>query len=443
MVNVSDTELKEPQSTVGDRDRAATLKRLIQNRSPLPANVWLQTVRDRALNLLQDQDLPSTKDEEWRFADPSALYRIPFQPAAAATVEEIGDWAIADLPIRIVVVNGIFSTELSTLDRLPEGITVHSLAGADDTLQPYLAQQQGMNEVFTALNTASFTDGVVIRVGKNRTIETPIHLLFLTASGTTPTVVAPRALVIAESGSSATLIEEYGSLDSERYWTNAVTEVWLGDNAQLHHTRTQREDATAFHIGKTAVSQGRDSRYSLCALGIGAQFSRHNPEIILTGIQTETHLNGLTLGVQSQVADTHSLIHFAQPHCIAKQLHKCIADDRARVVFNGKIEVPKAAQQTNAAQLSRNLLLSSKARVDTKPQLEIVADDVKCAHGATVSQLDDEEIFYLQSRGLDREGACDLLVKGFTAEITEKVPSAELRSRLLQSVLSQIRKPDL
>jgi Fe-S cluster assembly protein SufD len=440
MVNVSDMELKEPQSTVGDRDRTATLKRLIQHRNPLPANAWLQTVRDRALNLLQDQDLPSTRDEEWRFADPSALYQIPFQPATVTTVEEIGDWAIATLPIRIVVINGIFSPELSTLDHLPAGIAVTSLATADETLQPYLAQQQGMNEVFTALNTASFTDGIVIRVAKNQTVKTPIHLLFLTASGTTPTVTTPRALIIAEPGSSATLIEEYGALNAEGYWTNAVTEVWLGDNAQLHHTRTQRENSTAFHIGKTAVSQSRDSRYSLCTLSIGAQLSRHNPEIILTGIQTETHLNGFTLAVQSQVADTHSLIHFAQPHCIAKQLHKCIADDRGRVVFNGKIEVPKAAQQTNAAQLSRNLLLSSKARVDTKPQLEIVADDVKCAHGATVSQLDDEEIFYLQSRGLDRKGACDLLVKGFTAEVTEKVPVEELRSRLLQSVLSQIRK---
>ncbi|MGB8702374.1 MAG: Fe-S cluster assembly protein SufD, partial [Thermosynechococcaceae cyanobacterium] len=223
------------------------------------------------------------------------------------------------------------------------------------------------------------------------------------------------------------------------YWVNAATEVALAENAQLHHTRIQRESTTAFHIGKTAVSQARDSRYSLTALSIGAQISRHNPEVVLTGIQTETHLNGLTVATQIQLADTHSLIHFSQPLCIAKQLHKCIVDNRARAVFNGRIEVPKAAQQTNAAQLSRNLLLSSKARVDTKPQLEIIADDVKCAHGATVSQLDDEEIFYLQSRGLDRESACDLLVKGFAAEITEKVPVAEMRSRLLKSVLSLIR----
>ncbi len=423
------------------RDRTQYLAHLLEQRSPLTHTGWLQSVRDRAQNLLCDQALPSTRDEDWRFTDLSALYRTTFQPASAATltVADLDVWTTTDLPIRIVVINGVFSAEHSTVDGLPSGITVQSLAAADDLIQPYLAQQQGMNEVFTALNTASFTDGVVIRVGKNQVIETPIHLLFLTVAGDVPVAIAPRTLVIAEAGSSATLIEEYGAIGEGTYWTNPVTEVSLAENAQLHHTRTQRESAAAFHIGKTAVAQSRDSRYSLTTLSIGAQLSRHNPEIVLTGIQTETHLNGLNLAVQTQLSDTHSLIHFAQPHCIAKQLHKCIANNRARAVFNGRIEVPKAAQQTNAAQLSRNLLLSSKARVDTKPQLEIVANDVKCAHGATVSQLDDEEIFYLQSRGLDRKNACDLLVKGFAAEITEKVPSVELRSRLLTSILSLIR----
>jgi Fe-S cluster assembly protein SufD len=445
--------LKEPQSLVSQSDRTHYLAQLIAHRNPLVGSNWLQTVRDRAQNLLRDQALPSTRDEDWRFTDLSALYRTTFQPAAAATVAatDLNRWTTTDLPIRIVVINGVLSPQHSTLEALPSGITVQSLATVEEAIQPYLSQQQGMNEVFTALNTASFTDGVVIRISKNQVIETPIHLLFLTVAGSAPVMLAPRALIIAEAGSAATLIEEYGAIASsfravthqesgeETYWTNAVTEISLAENAQLHHTRTQRESATAFHIGKTAVVQSRDSRYSLTTLSIGAQLSRHNPEIMLTGIQTETHLNGLTLAVQTQLADTHSLIHFAQPHCIAKQLNKCIVDDRARAVFNGRIEVPKAAQQTNAAQLSRNLLLSSKARIDTKPQLEIVADDVKCAHGATVSQLEDEEIFYLQSRGLDRESACNLLVKGFAAEITEKVPSMELRSRLLTSILSLIR----
>jgi Fe-S cluster assembly protein SufD len=434
-----EAELKEPMSLVSEGDRTRYLAQLIAQRNPLVGSGWLQSIRDRAQNLLLDQALPSTRNEDWRFTDLSSLYRTTFQPASATTVTDLDAWTTSDLPIRVVIVNGVLSAEHSTLDVLPSGITVQSLATTDETIQPYLSQQQGMNEVFTALNTASFTDGVVIRIAKNQAIETPIHLLFLTVASDVAVVSSPRTLVIAEAGSSATLIEEYGVIGEGTYWTNAVTEVFVADNAQLKHTRTQRESATAFHIGKTAVTQARDSRYALTTLSLGAQISRHNPEIVLTGIQTETHLNGLNLAVESQLSDTHSLIHFAQPHCVAKQLHKCIVNDRARAVFNGRIEVPQAAQQTNAAQLSRNLLLSPKARVDTKPQLEIVANDVKCAHGATVSQLDDEEVFYLQSRGLDRKAACDILVKGFAAEITEKVPSVELRSRLLQSILNLIR----
>ncbi len=443
-----EAELKEPMSLVSEgdtpreslRDRTRYLANLIKQRTVAARLDWLQNINDRGVNLLRDQVLPSTRDEDWRFTDLSALYRTSFKPASVATVTaaDLEAWTTADLPVRVVFINGFFSPEHSTLDALPSGITVQNLDSASAIAQDYLAKQQGMNEVFTALNTASFYDGVMIQVGKNQAIETPIHLLFLTVAGAEPTISSPRTLVIAEAGSSATLIEEYGAIGEGTYWTNAVTEVFLADNAQLKHTRTQRESATAFHIGKTAVTQARDSRYALTSLSIGGQLSRHNPEIVLTGIQTETHLNGLNLAVESQLSDTHSLIHFAQPHCIAKQLHKCIVNDRARAVFNGRIEVPQAAQQTNAAQLSRNLLLSSKARVDTKPQLEIVANDVKCAHGATVSQLDDEEIFYLQSRGLDRKDACDILVKGFAAEITEKVPSEELRSRLLRSILSLI-----
>jgi Fe-S cluster assembly protein SufD len=437
-------EIQAPKPLIHDQDRAAYLQGLLAQYPPNQGNSGLQAVRERARNLLADQVLPSTRDEDWRFTDLAPLYCTAFQPAVATTLTaaDLANWTASDLPLRIVLVNGVFCPEHSTLAQLPPGLTVQSLSTADDTIQPYLSQQQGMNEVFTALNTACCKDGVVLRIAKNQIIETPIHLLFLSVpAANTPNapMITPRTLVIAETGSAAVLIEEYGAIGEGTYWINAVTEVALAANAQLQHIRTQREAVDAFHIGKTAVSQARDSRYSLTTLSMGAQISRHNPEIVLTGIQTETHLNGLTVATQTQLADTHSLIHFSQPHCIAKQLHKCIVADRARAVFNGRVEVPKAAQQTNAAQLSRNLLLSPKARVDTKPQLEIVADDVKCAHGATVSQLDDEEIFYLQSRGLDRQGACDLLVKGFAAEITEKIPSAALRSHLLTSILSLLR----
>ncbi|NJR55906.1 MAG: Fe-S cluster assembly protein SufD [Acaryochloris sp. CRU_2_0] len=428
----------------GTPDRQAYLAALLQQR-PLVEKVspvGLEEVRDRALSLIQEQALPSNHDEDWRFTDLSALYQTAFQRASGSTTLPTPDlealtWTEAS--VRLVFVNGVYAPTLSSISACPAGLKVSTLADADPGAIAQLGQQQGMTEVFTALNTVCFEDVAVVEVAQNQIIDTPIHLLFLTTAKDTPSVNYPRSLVIAHNNSSATLIEEYVALAESTYFTNAVTEVWLGQNAQLNHSRIQREAKQAIHIGKTAVSQDRDSRYTLTSLSLGGQMSRHNPVIVPTAEQTDTTLNGLTLAVDQQIADTHSELSFTGSHCTAQQLHKCIVDDRARAVFNGKIFVPKAAQQTNASQLSRNLLLSAKARVDTKPQLEIVADDVKCAHGATVSQLDDDEIFYLQSRGLDRKSAGDLLVEGFAAEIIDQIPMIELRQTLLNAVLSQIR----
>jgi len=436
-LHVASTDTVEKPMSAADQDRQAYLANLLAQRSSGGPD-WLSEVRDRALSIVQERGLPNNRDEDWRFTDLSGLYKTTFAAAAEASLQpqDIESLMLADAPVRLVFVNGFYASALSTVETLPAGLSIQTLVNAAPAAR--LGQQQGMTEVFTALNTASFEDVAVIQVAKNQVIEAPIHLLFLT-TGESPIVTYPRGLVIAEDNSEVTLIEEYAAVGAATYFTNAVTEVWLGQNAQLHHHRIQREAKTAFHIGKTAVSQDRDSRYTLTSLSLGGQMSRHNPLIVPTAEQTNTILNGLTLAVDQQVADTHSDLSFTGPHCTAQQVHKCIVDDRARAVFNGKIFVPKLAQQTNASQLSRNLLLSAKARVDTKPQLEIIADDVKCAHGATVSQLDDEEVFYLQSRGLDRDSACDLLVEGFAAEIIEQLPIAEQRQTLLDAVLSQIR----
>ena len=436
-LHVASTDTVEKPMSSADQDRQAYLANLLAQRSSGGPDWWGEG-RDRALSIVQERGLPSNRDEDWRFTDLSGLYKTTFAAAAETSLQsqDIESLILADAPVRLVFVNGFYAPTLSAIDNLPAGLSVHTLADAETVAQ--LGQQQGMTAAFTALNTASFEDVAVLRVAKNQVIEAPIHLLFLT-TGVTPIVTYPRGLIVAEDDSVVTLIEEFTAVGANTYFTNAVTEVWLGQNAQLHHHRIQREAKTAFHIGTTAVSQDRDSRYSLNSLSLGGQMSRHNPIVIPTAEQTDTTLNGLTLAVDQQVADTHSDLSFTGPHCTAQQLHKCIVDDRARAVFNGKIFVPKLAQQTNASQLSRNLLLSAKARVDTKPQLEIIADDVKCAHGATVSQLDDEEVFYLQSRGLDRDSACDLLVEGFAAEIIDQLPIAEQRQTLLDAVLSQIR----
>jgi Fe-S cluster assembly protein SufD len=292
-----------------------------------------------------------------------------------------------------------------------------------------LAQLPGAEEVFTALNTASFTDGALVWVERDQVIETPIQVLYV-STATQPFLAHPRCLVIAESGSQITLIEEYISLNQGTYFTNAVTEIWVNENAAVNHTRVQHESTEAFHTGKTAVSQAQHSRYTCNAVSLGSKLSRHNLDIYQIGEQAETILNGLTMITGDQVADTHSSIAFTKPHSTSRQLHKCIVDDHAHGIFNGKVLVPKAAQLTNAGQLSNTLLLSPKARIDTKPQLEIIADNVKCTHGATVSQLDHDEVFYLQSRGIDEASSRQLLTFAFAYEVIDQIPVPSLKAQL-------------
>lgn len=402
----------------------------------------LQEIRDRAVTLIQEQELPSSKVEEWRFTDLAPLYKVQFQSASQTqlTTEQVQSVAWEGVEHLAVFINGVFAPDHSRLGSLPTGITFECLDGISNETLKRVSQNPGANEIFTAINSASFNDLATINVSQKVSSDQPIHLLFIAVANASQTLRnSPRVNINIETGATASVIEDYVTIGEGKTFTNTVAELTIGANAELKHTRIQRESKTAFHIGKTSVTQGRDSRYRSVSISIGGQVSRHTPEVTLLGNQTETDLDGLTLAAGTQVADTHSTIAFTTSHCSANQLHKCIIDDSARAVFNGKVFVPRAAQQTDAGQLSRNLLLSPKARVDTKPQLEIVADDVKCAHGATVSQLEEDEVFYLQSRGLDRESACDLLVEAFAAEIIEKCPVDSMRQGLLQQVLDQVR----
>lgn len=416
---------------------------------------WVQELRDRAADAVRLSTLPTTRDEEWRFADLSALKQVKFQ--AAAQKADLPQSLVAPLILpeaansRLVFVNGVYAPELSAVADLPEGLVVANLASLPlayrDRVRDYLAKTEEAQEVFTNLNTAGLTDVAVVWVPKNLVVETPIHLLFIANSFRTPTISQPRCLVVAETGSSVTLIEDYlnqfniedpeegeAEVGETVYFTNAVTEIQIAENAAVNHNRIERESVEAFHIGKTAVIQRRDSRYTCNAINLGSKLSRHNLEIYQKGEQTETILNGLTAIAGKQLSDTHSAIALNYPHSITRQLHKCIAADRAHTVFNGRVFVAKAAQQTDAGQLNRNLLLSPKARVDTKPQLEIIADNVKCTHGATVSQLEDEQLFYLQSRGLNAADAQNLLVNAFAAEIINQLSLASLRDTLIKAV---------
>lgn len=409
---------------------------------------YLKELHDRGSAQLSEQSFPTSRDEAWRFTDLTPLQEITFVPSAELKLNA-AEIAALTLPETnknfMVFVNG--QLDCSEISHPPQGLLFSNLglmfvsaSLADAPERPvhnYLSQQLGADETFTALNTAGFKDVAIVWVSENTIVDMPLHLLFVSIPGQTPTWSQPRCLIVAEAGSQLTVIEDYITLGEGVHFTNAVTEIWVADHAQVNHTRVQQESPAAFHIGKTAVSQAHNSHYTCNAVSFGAKLSRHNLEIHQTGEQTETTLNGLTLISGAQLADTHSTIAHTKAHSSSSQLHKCIVDDRARAVFNGKILVSKAAQLTDAGQLNRTLLLSPKARVDTKPQLEIIADNVKCSHGATVSQLDAEEVFYLQSRGLDQTTAQRLLTYAFAAEVINQIPVVSLRDRLAQHVRAQ------
>lgn len=399
---------------------------------------WLKDIRQQSKNWLSRLSVPTKKDEDWRFIDLSSLTAGKF----VSPGNTVGANGRSPLPetenSRLVLINGIYNDKLSNLTGLPQGLYVGSLNNLPDNYDAAqcFAQQPG-SDAFTALNTAGGDEIAVVWVDKNVVIDLPIHLVFIADSEQETSFTQPRTLVVAETGSSITLIEEY--VGTGEYFTNAVTEIFVQGNSRVNHTRLQQESDRSYHIGKTAVAQERDSHYTLNEINLGAKLCRHNPEIWQQGEQTETDLNGLIVATKEQISDTHSIIALSKPHGTTDQLHKCIVGDRAHVIFNGKVFVPKEAQLTDATQLNRNLMLSPKARVDTKPELQITADNVKCAHGATVSQLEAEEIFYLRSRGLSENDANQLLIDAFAGEIIDRLPLESLRNRITQTIEQKVK----
>jgi Fe-S cluster assembly protein SufD len=402
---------------------------------------WLRDIRQQSKSWLSRLSVPTRKDEDWRFIDLSSLTAGKFV-SPGNPVHTVKTLHATSLPetenSRLVFVNGIYNDELSDITGLPQGIYIGNLANLpnDYDAAKYFAQQPG-TDAFTALNTAGANDVAVVWVNRNVAVDKPLHLMFITNSQQETSFTQPRTLVVAETGSSLTLIEEY--LGTGEYFTNAVTEIFVQGNSRVHHTRLQQESDRSYHIGKTAVAQERDSHYTINEINLGAKLCRHNPEVWQQGEQTETNLNGLTVATGEQISDTHSIIALSKPHGTTNQLHKCIVGDRAHAVFNGKVFVTKEAQLTDATQLNRNLMLSPKARIDTKPELQITADNVKCAHGATVSQLEAEEIFYLRSRGLSQDDANQLLIDAFAAEIIDRLPLESLRIKITQTIEQKIK----
>ncbi len=407
--------------------------------SPLP---WLNQLRAEAVDRVGVLTVPTIRDEEWRFTDLSPFTKQSFQPAhmpvglKAADVER---FRIAEATTRLVFVDGVHVPELSSV--APNaGVVVANLSVAGSAHSTVVDLHLGRHvqlrdNVFAALNTAFLHDGAVVVVPRDVAAGAPVHLLFIATQAGAASY--PRCLLVAESGSSATVVEDYVALQPEGYFTNAVTEVALGDSAQVDHIRVQRDSGQAFHIANCAVSLANASRYRSVSVALGARISRYDLNVLHTAEGAECTIDGLALIGGRQLADTHTCIDHAKPRGASRQLHKCIAGGAAHAVFNGKIIVRRDAQRTNSSQSSRNLLLTPKAHVDTKPQLEIFADDVKCAHGATVGQLDNEAVFYLTSRGLSDTAARNLLTYAFGAEIVDRIPVASLKLWLERALLEQ------
>jgi len=400
-------------------------------------------LRQTAEARLETQGLPTTRDEDWKYLDLTLLRETSFVPGTLVDAE-LGDSVLSEvLGTRLVFVNGQFASHLSNTSSLPPGVRMLRLASASQAAADVgtLATPE-KSDVFANLNHARFTDGAFLFVPRNVRVEVPLHVIFLSRqSGTQATCALPRLLVVLESGAKAQIIEEY--LGEGQYFTNAVTEVRLHENAVLTHERVQRESREAIHISTLAARVDRGARYECRTLSLGARLSRQSPCVLMAEEGAELELNGLALLDGNQVADTHSRIDHAVPHCSTRQLQKTIVDGHSRAIFNGKIYVHPGAQQTDAQQQARSLLLSEHARVDAKPELEIYADDVKCAHGAAIGQLDPEELFYLQSRGLDLVTARNLLTYGFAADLLAAIPVPSLRRQLRKAVMARTNSVDL
>jgi len=400
----------------------------------------LHDLRRAAMAKFREIGFPTTKNEEWRFTSVAPLTKVQFQPASDArgglTAKEIDQHTIKDLEAALIVfINGVYAPEFSPASGLPQGVKAGSLAefmrSEPELLSQHLARHASYDDnAFTALSTAFMRDGAFVYVPDGVEVKTPLFLLFLSTADDTPFVTHPRNLIITGTGSRVAIIENYIGRGHNVYFTNSVTEVVAGARSVIEHDKIQHESDNAFHVSTLQIVQGEESTYTSNAITYGGSLVRNNVTAVLAGERCECRLNGLSLGTGNQHIDNHTTIDHAMPNCASHELYKSILEGRSRGVFNGKIFVRKDAQKTDAKQTNKTLLLSDDAMIDTKPQLEIFADDVKCTHGATVGQLDEDQIFYLRSRGLALDDARDLLTNAFASDVINRINVGPVRELL-------------
>lgn len=408
---------------------------------------WLRRIRQDAIDRFSEQGFPTVLDEQWRFTNVSPILRTSFKLARENGIRlssaELKKLIIPDLTCnQVVLVNGKYAPELSALGVIPNGVKVVSLSQALDSdeglLEQHLAQHVDyQHDPFSALNNAFMEDGVVIHIPKGVVVKEPIHILYVSAVAEVPLISHPHNLIVAEDDSQAFIVEDYVSLnDNDAYFSNVVTEIVAGENTVLSHYLIERESKKAFNISTLRVQQNRSSNFSSHSVLVGGALVRNNVHSVMVGEGSDCLVNGLFMANGRQHMDNYMRVEHASPHCNSRQFYNGILDGRAHGVFSGRIVVHKGAQKTDAKQTNRNLVLSERAQIDTKPQLEIYADDVKCTHGATIGQLNQEAIFYLRSRGIDEELARTLLLVAFANESIERMKIEPMR-RYLNAAVTQ------
>jgi Fe-S cluster assembly protein SufD len=404
---------------------------------------WLIALRREGYEQFGRVGFPTTHDEDWRFTNVSGIAKARFDIARLGTTvgeAELEKFDVAPFSCRLVFVNGKFSSELSRVPALPKGVKAGSLADeiaagnplADEHLGKYLNFRR---DAFAALNTAFIEDGAFVQVPRDTVVEAPIYVLYVSAPGTSPLMDHPRNLLIVGENSQATIIEDYVSLDGAGVeplpaFSNSVTELVAGENAVVSHTMIVRESERTFNVSTLRIQQARSSNVATHSVLLGGQLVRNNVHPVLAGEGAECLINGLFMANGHQHMDNYMLVEHSSPHCDSRQFYNGILNGNAHGVFHGRIIVHKDAQKTDAKQTNRNLLLCDDAQIDTKPQLEIYADDVKCTHGATIGQVDESALFYLRSRGLDEISAKHLLLQAFANECLDRMQPGPARGHV-------------
>jgi Fe-S cluster assembly protein SufD len=400
---------------------------------------WLKKLRQDGFARFSEVGFPTTRDEDWRFTNPGAISKTSFHLVrnghSLPSARDLEKFQIPGAGATLVFVDGRFAEKLSSIGKLQHGVTISNLAAeiARDpaAIEKHLGRYLNMQrDAFGALNTAFLEDGAYVHIAKGVVAESPIVALYVSTEHDSPAVNHPRNLIVAEENAQATFVEDYVSIGGGQALCNTVTELFAGDHSVVSHYMIEREHSGAFNVSTLRIQQGRAADVSSHSVLLGGALVRNNVHPVLAGEGGECLINGLFIGNGRQHLDNYMLVEHASPHCGSRQFYNGILDGHAHGVFHGRIIVHKDAQKTDAKQTNRNLLLSDTAQIDTKPQLEIYADDVKCTHGATIGQIEENSLFYLRSRGIDEMSARRLLLVAFASECMDRMKEGPVRAHI-------------